>query len=753
MKLSDKWKQALHYWKKRSMLLQSLKSKLLFTAFILVISTGTLISILVTQRYSSILFETMTAQAENLTHAIALEASDKILINDLVSLQKMLENQSSRNKAIAYLFVSREREVLAHTFSGGMPSKLLLAHTINQEDKPSFQRIDTTAGEHYLDIAWPILNGKAGVLRLGFSEMSYRTQLSNLWIQMGSLTLGVLLLALIGAQIFIKRVTNPIKSLVEATQKIEKGNLGVRVKVQRQDELGRLSSSFNHMVQTMESYTGKLEEQTMELERSYQQTRISCKIVREIGALNSLNETGALLIQRIEEILKCRHMILLVLNDINDSLFIISSNGARASDKKEAIQTLLSALEKYTKVTLIKDKIFRPPIVPPEFQKFERQAIVPLRYEEQPFGALIIACPGSCSCNIKEVDNVGMILTQAAGVIKRAVLQEEETRNLENRMDTTTEFCGIVGKDPKMQIIYKLIQDIAPSDASVLIQGESGTGKELVARAIHQKSHRKDKPFIVINCSAYPATLLESELFGHEKGSFTGALRKKPGRFEQAHGGTVFLDEIGEISLSAQLKLLRVIQIRSIKRVGGEELIKTNIRIISATNKNLLQEVNEGHIREDLFYRLNVIPINMPPLRNRRNDILLLAPFFANQFSTQQGKKYDTIDPETMRILLNYSWPGNVRELENCIEHAIVLAKGNPIEPSHLPAMIHDIPGKLSSFAESASTMEYHERELLRKTLEECSWNKKLAAQHLGISRNTLYVKLKKYQITRPTTH
>ena len=218
-----------------------------------------------------------------------------------------------------------------------------------------------------------------------------------------------------------------------------------------------------------------------------------------------------------------------------------------------------------------------------------------------------------------------MIFRQAAGAIRRAALQEEEIRDLQERVEHSAEFSGIIGKDPQMRIIYKLIEDTAPTDATVLIQGESGTGKELVAKAVHHLSPRRDKPFIVINCSAFPETLLESELFGHEKGAFTGATRQKAGRFEQANGGTVFLDEIGEIAPSAQIRLLRVLQTQQFERLGGEKTVTVNVRILAATNRDLIQEVRRGTFREDLYYRLNVIPINLPPLKSRVNDIPLLA--------------------------------------------------------------------------------------------------------------------------------
>ncbi len=403
--------------------------------------------------------------------------------------------------------------------------------------------------------------------------------------------------------------------------------------------------------------------------------------------------------------------------------------------------------------TYLNKDAFNPALVPGSFHSAVQIATFPINHENQFFGALLVACPGGCMCETKEQDVIGLILNHSSGAIKRAASQEEEMLNIARRVDVATEYCGIVGKDSKMQGIYKLIEDIAPTDTTVLIQGESGTGKELVASAIHQKSLRHNKPFIVINCSAYPATLLESELFGHQKGAFTGAVRQKIGRFEQAHGGTVFLDEIGEIPPSAQIKLLRVIQTQKFERIGGEQTLSVDIRIIAATNKDLLQEVKDGNFREDLYYRLNVIPINLPPLRERRNDIPLQARYFMRRFAAEQGKDIDEFSSETMRLLLNYAWPGNVRELENCIEHAVGLAPGKRIEASDLPSVLH-----LSADAEVTDTMETgtikdNEAKLLKEVLADCDWNKKEAARRLGISRNTLYRKLKKYQISPPTIH
>ena len=296
-----------------------------------------------------------------------------------------------------------------------------------------------------------------------------------------------------------------------------------------------------------------------------------------------------------------------------------------------------------------------------------------------------------------------------------------------------------------------MCEKVIDLDITVLIEGETGTGKELIARCIHYNSPRKSKPLVTQNCGGIPETLLTSELFGHKKGAFTGAIRQKSGRFEQAHGGTVFLDEIGEIAPSAQIKLLRVLQTQKFERLGGEKTLNVDVRIIAATNKDLLQEVKKGNFREDLYYRLNVIPIHLALLNERRNDIPLLARHFLSRFAKEQGKEIEDFSPEAMRLLLDHSWPGNVRELENTVEHATVLAKGFRIEASDLPAMFHSAPGIRK--ATEPPTLAENEIKLLEEVLDECGWNKKQAAKRLGISRSTLYDKLKKYQINKPTAH
>lgn len=317
----------------------------------------------------------------------------------------------------------------------------------------------------------------------------------------------------------------------------------------------------------------------------------------------------------------------------------------------------------------------------------------------------------------------------------------------------------LIGHDQKIREIYRMISLAADSEVNVLILGESGTGKELVADAIHELSARKGKPFVKVNCAALSDSLLESELFGHVKGAFTGAYRDKTGKFEQANGGTLFLDEIGEISLSLQVKLLRVIQERIIERVGDNKSIRIDLRLVAATNKNLRELIAQGLFREDLFYRLSVFNILMPPLRQRYVDIPLLTNHFVEKFNKSYGKNVKGVSRSAMQLMMDYSWPGNIRELQNAIEHAFVLVRGNLIEAADLPADIRHYTGSrvLSLPAPTAPSGTLNldirknsggrlniSRDQLEQHLQDNNWNQSLTAEKLGISRVALWKKMKK---------
>ncbi len=333
-------------------------------------------------------------------------------------------------------------------------------------------------------------------------------------------------------------------------------------------------------------------------------------------------------------------------------------------------------------------------------------------------------------------------------VINRALDRrklESEATELRARLKEKLRFDNIVGTSPAIQDVFNVIEQVAPSKASVLITGESGTGKELVAQAIHEHSPRAAAPFVKLHCAALAETLLESELFGHEKGSFTGAVGRREGRFKQADGGTLFLDEIGEISPAIQVKLLRFLQERTFERVGGNETIKVDVRIIAATNRDLAGEVAAGKFREDLFYRLNVVNIDMPPLRARPSDLLPLANHFLARFAKENGKRIEGFAEDALARITSYRWPGNIRELENVIERAVVLCDGPTLTAKHLPAGV----GAVSRGAVRipGSTLEEVERHLILVTLEACGGKTSAAAQMLDVSVRKVQYKLHEYGV------
>ncbi len=335
--------------------------------------------------------------------------------------------------------------------------------------------------------------------------------------------------------------------------------------------------------------------------------------------------------------------------------------------------------------------------------------------------------------------------------VKNAIENNElrsEVEKLRQELQEKYQFKKIIGQSGAMQEVFKAVSKVIDSNVTVLLQGESGTGKELIARAIHFESKkRKNKPFIAVNCSALPESLLESELFGHEKGAFTGAAARRIGKFEQADGGTIFLDEIGEMTPATQVKVLRVLQEREFERVGGNELVKVDVRIISATNKDIEESVRKGEFREDLYYRISVFPIKIPPLRERKEDIPLLAEYFMQKYAEREEKEVNSIAPDAMELMMAYHWPGNVRELENAIERAVLLATTSEIVVNDLPPNVRSI-GERKVVEQSGalnSWIEKLEEEALRKALLECEGNVSLTARKLGIGRATVYRKAKKY--------
>jgi DNA-binding NtrC family response regulator len=331
--------------------------------------------------------------------------------------------------------------------------------------------------------------------------------------------------------------------------------------------------------------------------------------------------------------------------------------------------------------------------------------------------------------------------------IKKIISHRElvlENILLRQKLEERSEYDEIIGKSDSMQEIFELISQVAPTDSTVLITGESGTGKELIAQAIHGNSQRCYMPFIAVSCGALPESLLESELFGYEKGAFTGAEYTKKGRFELADNGTLFLDEIGDISLKTQVDLLRVLQEKAFRRLGGVEEIQVDVRILAATNRNLHKAISENAFREDLFYRLNVISIHIPPLRERKEDIPLLVKAFIKKYCIEMNKEFVKISPSALNVLMDYDWPGNVRELENVIERALVIGREPEIVTQDLP-----FPGKEFTKEVLPDSLKMMEKMHIRKILEKTGWNISKTARLLEIDRQTLYNKIEKYKIDK----
>jgi DNA-binding NtrC family response regulator len=365
------------------------------------------------------------------------------------------------------------------------------------------------------------------------------------------------------------------------------------------------------------------------------------------------------------------------------------------------------------------------------------------------------------------------ILEELLLVVQRALdfsKLKQENLSLKRQLKQRYDFQGLIGSSPQMQKVYGLIKKVSDTDATILIEGESGTGKELIAKTIHFNSSRAQNPFLPFNCAAIPRDLLESELFGHERGAFTGAINTRIGRFERANGGTILLDEIGELHPSFQVKLLRVLQEREFERVGGSKTIKVDVRILAATNKNLEKETRAGNFREDLFYRLNVIPLQIPPLRERREDVSLLTDYFLAYISKKRKRENVRIVPEVIHLFMQYPWPGNVRELQNLIERVMILSEDGLIVPKDLPQRFQDYQGlplprqdqeevsigRKEPFREVLlpeqgvnmnGLVEEMEKNLIQQAIRKSKGVKSKAAELLGLKRTTLLEKMKKFEI------
>jgi Nif-specific regulatory protein len=381
---------------------------------------------------------------------------------------------------------------------------------------------------------------------------------------------------------------------------------------------------------------------------------------------------------------------------------------------------------------------------------------VPIRIGDLTFGALSVDRIYNEKISLEEdvrfLTIMASTVAQAVRINRMAAEEKnrlrEENLSLKEKLKERYHHYNIVGRSNKMREVLLMIEQVASGDATVLIRGESGTGKELVANAIHYNGPRVERPFIKVNCAALPENLIESELFGHEKGSFTGATEKRIGKFERANGGTLFLDEIGTLNLAAQAKLLRAFQEKEIERVGGSKTISVDVRIIAATNKPLEKAMEDGIFREDLYYRLNIFPIYMPPLRERKTDILLLADFFLEKYSKKYGKDVRRIATPAIDAIVRYHWPGNVRELENCVERAIILCSDKAIHVHHLPSTLQAVETSGSFMTGSLKgALESYERSIILNSLKSTGGNIAKAARMLGTSERIMGIRVKKFKI------
>lgn len=383
-----------------------------------------------------------------------------------------------------------------------------------------------------------------------------------------------------------------------------------------------------------------------------------------------------------------------------------------------------------------------PPVIRGLAEGFPTWLAVPIAVENETHGLFMLTSSDVGVEVEADLTFVETLIRQISGVIRYQIAKEVREEEFRSQLTGPDKFEGLVGRSQAMQNIYRMIQSVADSSGTVLITGESGTGKELVARAIHQTGKYRDRPFVVAHCSSFVPTLVHSEIFGHEKGAFTGAVSRKRGRLERAQGGILFLDEVADLPLETQVLLLRFLQDKSFERVGGERLVEVSVRVIAATNKDMEKEMKAGRLREDFYYRLNVLPIRVPPLRERVGDISLLADHFLKTFCLVEGKRISGFKKEAMTLMMDYDWPGNVRELQNTVARCVVLAVESRVGVDILPAKIR------SPLQQPEYSLAKTEKRLIERVLNDCGWNKHEAARLLKISRGTLYSKIKKHNIS-----
>ena len=495
-----------------------------------------------------------------------------------------------------------------------------------------------------------------------------------------------------------------------------------------------------------------------ELQKTQHQLETLFELSRQVSDKDSLSELVDFILEICHQLFPNSDLLLFFLDSESKGflpLADVHSHGVKASQRaqeeiarSELAADFLEYLRTLNRHNIISPKYTNdiPAVLKVVSKSYGNWFGLPISSALQCIGYAVVGSTNSQDYPREDAQFLLTFFTQIAGYIRHLIVHQYEINHLRERVAEKTSHGKIIGQSEEMQRVYELIDLVAGSDATVLITGENGTGKELVAQAIHRQSHRRKGPFIAANCSAYSPTLLESELFGHEKGAFTGAIKRKMGRIERAKGGTLFLDEIGDIAAATQVLLLRFLQDHSFERVGGEQTLEADVRVLAATNRDLYREVEEGRFRDDLYYRLNVISIHLPPLCDRIQDIPLLAKHFLGKYSLKERKAIHSFSSGAMQLFMDYDWPGNVRQLENAISHAVILAQNSVIERRHLPQFLRQTPTDPPS-----TSLAENERRLILGVLQESSWNKHEAARRLKISRSTLYSKIRRYSLKKGT--
>ncbi len=490
--------------------------------------------------------------------------------------------------------------------------------------------------------------------------------------------------------------------------------------------------------------------------------RLIFEISQTLDESMDLRDVVGQILKAMARLTAMRHATLTLLNRDTGELVTDASYGLTADQIHQSSQKVISRVITSGRPAIVDRGSAEPVFLargesPRKIRKDDLHFLcVPIKLGNQAIGALsadrVFPAPASCEEDVRLLVVIASMIAQAVRLRRRA--QEErqrlldENRRLQEELKDRFRPSNIIGSSGAMQAVYDMIAQVSKSDATVLIRGESGVGKELVANAIHYDSLRAKKPFIKVNCAALPETVIESELFGHEKGAFTGALAERKGRFELAEGGTIFLDEIGDFSPATQIRLLRVLQEREFERVGAATPIRADVRIIAATNRDLDAMIAEGRFRQDLYYRLNVFPIHVPPLRERRSDVLLLADHFVEKYSRASHKSVRRISTPAIDMLTAYHWPGNVRELENCIERAVLLTTDDVIHGHHLPPTLQTAEASGTAMGGTLqATLENVEREMIVEAIKSARGNMAKAARGLGISERLMGLRVAKYGI------